>query len=154
MDRAIASGLTGHRCYAARQSQIYSQLVAHTEDSFRKMINNHPSYRSNSWIVYGTTSCKYHYQYHWLAGLMMSMCGNGITCIQTAVGRDDHIVTFCVPLHFNSICTLCSNQCTAQQLVATSWLLLVEYSTHAMPVVDGVLYNSYIAIQTFHQCRL
>jgi len=43
MDRAAASGLTGHRCYAARQSQIYSQLAAHAEDSFGKMINIHPT---------------------------------------------------------------------------------------------------------------
>ncbi|KAG1863518.1 hypothetical protein DFJ58DRAFT_724933 [Suillus subalutaceus] len=38
MHNATAAGLTGHTCYAARQSHIYDQLAAHAEDSFRKMI--------------------------------------------------------------------------------------------------------------------
>ncbi|KAG2029394.1 hypothetical protein BDR03DRAFT_827632, partial [Suillus americanus] len=37
MRDATSAGLTGHTCYAARQSHIYDQLVAHAEDSFRKM---------------------------------------------------------------------------------------------------------------------
>ncbi|KAG1870277.1 hypothetical protein DFJ58DRAFT_723174 [Suillus subalutaceus] len=38
MHNATAAGLTGHTCYAAQQSHIYDQLVAHAEDSFCKMI--------------------------------------------------------------------------------------------------------------------
>ncbi|KAG1721118.1 hypothetical protein EDB19DRAFT_2029710 [Suillus lakei] len=38
MRDATSAGLTGHTCYAARQSHIYDQLAAHAEDSFRKMI--------------------------------------------------------------------------------------------------------------------
>ncbi|KAG1837563.1 hypothetical protein DFJ58DRAFT_846405 [Suillus subalutaceus] len=37
-DNAVSTGLTGHACYAARQSQIYHQLAAHAADSFRKII--------------------------------------------------------------------------------------------------------------------
>ncbi|KAG1720913.1 uncharacterized protein EDB91DRAFT_1256780 [Suillus paluster] len=38
MDTATSAGLTGHTCYAARQSHIYHQLAGHAEDTFRKMI--------------------------------------------------------------------------------------------------------------------
>ncbi|KAG1796924.1 uncharacterized protein HD556DRAFT_1441099 [Suillus plorans] len=38
MRNATSAGLTGHTCYAARQSHIYEQLAAHAEDSFRKML--------------------------------------------------------------------------------------------------------------------
>ncbi|KAG1882456.1 hypothetical protein F4604DRAFT_1879500 [Suillus subluteus] len=37
-DNAASTGLTGHACYAARQSQIYHQLAAHAADSFQKII--------------------------------------------------------------------------------------------------------------------
>jgi hypothetical protein len=38
MRDATSAGLTGHTCYATRQSHIYDQLAAHAEDSFCKMI--------------------------------------------------------------------------------------------------------------------
>ncbi|KAG1882239.1 hypothetical protein F4604DRAFT_1921982 [Suillus subluteus] len=38
MHNATSAGLTGHTCYAARQSHIYDQLASHAEDSFRKLI--------------------------------------------------------------------------------------------------------------------
>ncbi|KAG1803526.1 uncharacterized protein HD556DRAFT_1303602 [Suillus plorans] len=38
MHNATSAGLTGHTCYAARQSHIYDLLAAHAEDAFRKMI--------------------------------------------------------------------------------------------------------------------
>ncbi|KAG1722296.1 hypothetical protein EDB19DRAFT_1645857, partial [Suillus lakei] len=38
MHNATSPGLTGHTCYAARQSHIYDQLAVHAEDSFWKMI--------------------------------------------------------------------------------------------------------------------
>ncbi|KAG2127671.1 hypothetical protein DEU56DRAFT_758558 [Suillus clintonianus] len=38
MRNATSAGLTGHACYAARQSHIYEQLAAHAEDSFQKML--------------------------------------------------------------------------------------------------------------------
>ncbi|KAG2111303.1 uncharacterized protein F5147DRAFT_573626, partial [Suillus discolor] len=39
MHNATSAGLTGHTCYAARQSHIYHQLAAHAENAFRTMID-------------------------------------------------------------------------------------------------------------------
>jgi hypothetical protein len=39
MHNATSAGLTGHTCYAARQSHIYHQLAAHAEDAFRTIID-------------------------------------------------------------------------------------------------------------------
>ena len=38
MNKAASAELTGHTCYAARQSEIYHQLATHAADSFQKII--------------------------------------------------------------------------------------------------------------------